>query len=429
MATAIKGKNPAEEVSRSILAMLLKEPFYAHLLGGIPRRICDDVPTAAVALTPRGAELIVNPSFFIGTLSERERVAVIKHEALHLVYRHLHRPLISHGDPEIFNIAADLVVNQFVSPWPLPDSAVTLSLFPDLKLEPNQSVEWYYEKLFSLHKESKQKSASKTVAPQSAEALEKLIGPQRHSDHRFWAAHGGHGFDSGSSVSDNSEAAPQLTDLLRDALESDLERHLIRAKNRTPVHQWGTLPSDIRLAIEAMQARREGAVDWRRTLKVFASSGYRTKVVPTNKKLSKRFGTFPGIKIKRLQNVAIVMDTSGSIQEEVLNKFFQEVHAIWKTGASITVIESDAAVQQSYSYKGKRPSVAKGGGGTAFDPAFVWLRQSRLANFDACIYLTDGFGPEPTIRPPCPLLWLITSKSGIGPHLKWGKAIYLYTNA
>jgi predicted metal-dependent peptidase len=419
-----KGKDPAEEVSRSILAMLLKEPFFAHLLGGIPRRICDDVPTAAVALTPRGAELIVNPSFFLDELSERERVAVIKHEALHLVYRHLYRPLISKSHPEMFNIAADLVVNQYISPWPLPKSAVTLALFPDLKLEPNQTVEWYYEKLVSLSNELKNKAASQTSAPQSAQALEKIVSPQRHSDHRFWAAHGGHGFDSTQS-SNQPSVTPQLTDLLRRALESDLERHLIRAKDRTPIEQWGVLPSDIRLAIDEMQGRREGRLDWRRTLKLFASSGYRSKVVPTNRKLSKRFGTFPGIKIKRLQNIAVVVDTSGSIQEDTLAKFFQEIHSIWKTGASITVIESDSAVQQTYSYKGKVPVAAKGGGGTAFDPAFKWLRQSKTTSFDACIYLTDGYGPEPTVSPPCPLLWLVTSKSGMSTHLKWGRSIFL----
>jgi predicted metal-dependent peptidase len=268
--------------------------------------------------------------------------------------------LISQGFPEIFNIAADLVVNQYVSPWPLPESAVTLNLFPDLNLEPNQTVEWYYEKLISLDKELRNKTASQTSAPQSAEALQKINGPQRHSDHRFWAAHGGHGFEATVSANE-SGATPQLTDLLRTVLESDLERHLIRAKDRTSIQQWGVLPSDIRLAITEMQARREGVLDWRRTLKLFASGGYRTKIVPTNRKLSKRFGTFPGIKIKRLQNLAVVLDTSGSIDELTLSKFFREIHAVWKTGADITIIESDSTVQQTYTYRGKVPVAAKGG--------------------------------------------------------------------
>ena len=73
------------ELGRTIVTLLLKEPFYGHLLGGLVRRISDDVPTAAVALTPKGPELIVNPLFFIKELKTKERVAVIKHEALHII--------------------------------------------------------------------------------------------------------------------------------------------------------------------------------------------------------------------------------------------------------------------------------------------------------------------------------------------------------
>jgi predicted metal-dependent peptidase len=416
-------KNASEELSRSILAMLLKEPFFAHLLGGIPRRICDDVPTAAVALTPRGTELIVNPVFFVDELGVQERVAVIKHEALHLVFRHLYRPLIKNGDAEIFNIAADLVVNQHVHPWPLPESAVTLKLFPDLNLEPNKTVEWYYEKLISLHRELGTKNPEQTSAPSSAESLNRIIGPQRHSDHRFWASSGGYGFEDSSPGSEGP--GPKLSETLRRALESDLERHLVRARERTSAQQWGSLPAGVRSEISDVQAQRDGKLDWRRILRLFASNGYRTKVVPTNKKLSKRFGTFPGIKIKREKRLSVVVDTSGSVNADLLALFFQEIHGIWKTGADIIVIECDAAVQQTYPYKGKPPESSKGGGGTAFDPAFAWLREPRNGRFDACIYLTDGLGPEPEIRPPCPLLWLVTEERGLGPHLRWGRSIRL----
>ena len=48
---------------------------------------------------------------------------------------------------KLFNIAADLVVNQLIKPWKLPDSAITLETFPKLKLPRNKSVEWYYENL------------------------------------------------------------------------------------------------------------------------------------------------------------------------------------------------------------------------------------------------------------------------------------------
>ena len=112
----------------------------------------DDVPTAAVALTPKGPELIVNPLFFIKELKTKERVAVIKHEALHIIFRHLYRKPKKNADLELFNIAADLVVNQLIEPWPLPETGVTLKTFPDYDLRADQTVEWYYDKLLKLKK-------------------------------------------------------------------------------------------------------------------------------------------------------------------------------------------------------------------------------------------------------------------------------------
>ena len=58
-------------------------------------------------------------------------------------------------DRSLFNIAADLVVNQFIGSWKLPDSAVTLRSFPDLELKQNQTLEWYYEKLIKLRGSAK----------------------------------------------------------------------------------------------------------------------------------------------------------------------------------------------------------------------------------------------------------------------------------
>ena len=136
-------------------------------------------------------------------------------------------------------------------------------------------------------------------------------------------------------------------------------------------------------------------------------------MVPTSKRMSRRFGTFPGVRIKREQRVAVVIDTSGSIGLATLQVFFKEIHAVWRTGAEIQVVECDAAVQRVWPYRGRAPGSVEGGGGTAFDPAFDWLRDSRNGRVDACVYLTDGFGPEPSRKPGCPVLWVVTEPAAI----------------
>ncbi len=413
--------NVADEVSRGIVALLLKEPFYGHLLSGVVRRIDDKVGTAAVSLTPHGLHLIVNPEFFMKELKKDERVAVIKHEALHLLFRHLYRPLIKKGDAKLFNIAADLVVNQHVAPWPLPEMAVTLRAFPDMGLEANQTLEWYYDKLQALHKAMQ--AGKSTGAPQSEEALERVMGEPQQGDHSFWFAGGGEGF--GEAGGEGPGDGPTLTEGLRRAMESDLERHLLRARDHSASKGWGNLPAEIRTELEAIAQRRKPQIDWKRTLRLFASSGYRTEVVATQRRMSKRFGTFPGIRIRRKQRLAVVIDTSGSISEDVLEVFFREIHGIWKNDADVMVIECDADVHRCYAYQGQTPKAVQGGGGTRFDPALAWVGNPRNGRFDACIYLTDGYASEPEVRPRCPLMWVITAGGNAGDHLKFGRTVQL----
>ena len=175
-------KDINEEISRCIIKMLLKEPFYAHFLSGVIREITDQVPTAAVGFKAGKIALYVNEKFFLKELrSMTERVAVIKHETLHIIFKHLFRMKAKDYDNKLFNIAADLVVNQLIKPWKLPDSAITLESFPKLKLPRDKSVEWYYENL--------KKNASKDK--EYKKMLQDIFDKTTHSDPKMWGENGG----------------------------------------------------------------------------------------------------------------------------------------------------------------------------------------------------------------------------------------------
>jgi predicted metal-dependent peptidase len=141
------------------------------------------------------------------------------------------------------------------------------------------------------------------------------------------------------------------------------------------------------------------------------------------KRISKRYGTRPGIRIKQYKKIAVAIDTSGSIQETTLAQFFKEIDTIYRNGAEVFIIECDAAVGNAYPYKKNAPIKIIGGGGTNYDPAFEYINKNKKLQIDACVYLTDGFAPEPTIKPRCKLLYVITPDGKTGEHLKWGKII------
>lgn len=413
----------ADEVSRSIVQLLLKEPYFGHLLGCVSREINNSTPTAAVGLRGTRPVLIVNEDFFMNTLKKSpERVAVIKHEALHLLFKHLLRIDKKKYDPLLFNLAADLVVNQFIkSPWKLPDSAVTLESFPDLNLLADQTLQWYYDKLKTCEQSDDGGDCGGSgpggSAPKSKEAIDRMRAAMRgwHSDHSQWGKYNGE---------NDSE------DGLSRAAETEIDRIVSQAKDRAGPQAWGSLPGAIRDLITAILERRKPKVDWRRTLRIFSASSSRTKIKSTINRVSKRFGTNPGIKIKRFQHMAVVIDTSGSISDHDLSAFFAEIHGMWQRGAQVTVIECDAAIHNTWEYRGKLPAGVGGRGGTCFDPAFQWMREHHgAAPFDGCIFLTDGYAPQPTVKPPCKLIWCVLPGGSVGEHLVWGSVLQLPAEA
>ena len=390
-------KDINEEISRCIIKMLLKEPFYAHFLSGVIREVTDKVPTAAVGFKSGKIALYVNENFFLKELrSMTERVAVIKHETLHIIFKHLFRMKTKTYDNKLFNIAADIVVNQLIAPWKLPDSAVTLETFPELKLPKDKSVEWYYENL--------KKKASKD--PEYKKRLMEISEQGTHSDHKMWG--------------ENENFSMEV-------VETEVDRMIIQAKDRTPRKDHGTIPLGIKSLIQSIIEKRNPQIDWKRALKLFSSTSRRTRVYHTMKRFSKRFGTRPGIKIKRFQKLAVAIDTSGSINIDDFNTFFSEIHSMWKFGAEVHVLECDADVQKKYSYRGRTPEFVHGGGGTSFDPVFEHIRSNRFERYDGCIYLTDGYAPEPKIKPPCKVFWCITKDGKVGPHLKFGRVVKMTT--
>ena len=399
--------------------MLLKEPFYAHFLSGIIREVTDKVPTAAVGFKSGKIALYVNENFFLKELrSMTERVAVIKHETLHIIFKHLFRMKTKDYDNRLFNIAADLVVNQLISPWKLPDSAVTLETYRELKLPPDKSVEWYYENLKKTASKDKEykKSLQEIFDKMDASGTggkglggNDLAGDEGsskkrryHSDHRMWG--------------ENENFSMEV-------VETEVDRMIIQARDRTPIKDHGTIPLGIQSLIKNIVKKRNPQINWKKALKIFSSSSRKTRVYLTLKRVSKRFGTRPGTKIKRFQKLAVAIDTSGSINIDDFNDFFGEIHSMWRFGAEIDVLECDAEIQKKYSYRGRIPEFIHGGGGTSFDPVFEHIKSNRFERYDGCIYLTDGYAPEPTIKPPCKVFWCITKDGEIGPHLKFGRVV------
>ena len=405
-----------DEISRAAFDLLLKEPFYAHVLAGMPRVVTDQVASMGLRWNGQQVLLQVNPEWFRKGLAATQRKVALKHEVLHIVFRHLFRP--RDREARIYSIAADLVVNQLLDPLkPLPGWP-TLEMFPELKLKPDQPLDVYYGALAMLLRQMQKAGFVEESGPGGEEeGSGQAKGNRRGKSGEApdWA-----------KASGKPASATALAELLagfgkrgddagwhdgQDGIAAAAGRYavgsvLIRARERMPPHQWGSLPAALLSELALILAERQPKLDWKRVVRIFCASSGRSRIRHTMKRISKRYGTRPGIKVQRLQRLLVAVDTSGSIDQEMLEAFFTEIHAAWKAGATVHVVECDASVQRDYKYAGKPPREISGGGGTEFEPVFRWLQDQ--SQFDGCLYLTDGQGPAPTTRPRCKLLWVIT---------------------
>lgn len=394
------------ELDRAIARLLLDKPFFAHLLGGLVRRVSAERPGAGVGFRQGRLELRVHPTFFVEELRTLEqRVAVVEHEALHLLLGHAARGRAAGADPRLWDVATDLVVNQYVRANLLPD-AVTLASFPDLGLRRGRSADHYYAVLSALAAEEGEPTSGDSANPSSAPRSAASLGAidEWQSDHAGWA---------------EGEGAA------RRAMGALVDQRIAQAAARVGEQTVGALPGPLGRAVAAALERRRPRVDWKRVVRLFASSSSRTRLGSTVRRPSRRYGTFPGLRVRRLTRIAAAVDTSGSVTDDALSALFAELHALWKRGAEVHVFECDRKVQRRYEYRGALPTAVAGRGGTAFDPVFRALRADRLERWDGCLYLTDGRADAPTIRPPCPLLWVLTEGAKAGSHLRFGRTIVL----
>lgn len=364
-----------DEIARCALELLQVEPFFGHLFANVVRVVDLATPTAGVRFSGGRFALHINGEWFLKQLKERKtRVAIIKHELLHILLQHVTRFDAHTHDRFRYGLAADLVVNQLVLRWPLPPDALMPSVFPGFP--DDLSLEGYDELL------------------QKAELGEFMLGSW-HSDHLGWG------------------------------VQDEIERSLARVETMRLVrHAWsrcqGKVPGKLAGVISELVRAGSGSVDWRQVLQRFARSAAKTSIASTLRRPSRRYHTWPGTRVRRQWWIVVAIDTSGSIEESQIARFTGEVRALVRAGAEVTVIECDAEIQRVGAWSGQRVAI-HGRGGTRFEPVMQWLGQQRPPP-DACIYLTDGRGPSPITRPSCPLLWVIPP-DGSASALRFGRVL------
>ena len=109
--------NIYQDIAQKSKSLMIKEPFYGLFLLGLNKEVSDiNCDTACVFKKDINTYLRISPTFWeeLGT-DDATKKGVLKHELLHIAFFHLLNSK-TYPDSTLFNIAADLEVNQYIEP-------------------------------------------------------------------------------------------------------------------------------------------------------------------------------------------------------------------------------------------------------------------------------------------------------------------------
>ena len=183
---------------------------------------------------------------------------------------------------------------------------------------------------------------------------------------------------------------------------------------------------------EAIRDAHRSTLDWRSLLR-----RYMTDAAPRDYSWSvpnRRFidtGLYlPSMRTEGMATLAVIIDTSGSVDTNVLAAFWSEVRelAAELEPERIILLQVDSAVQDEQDYApGELPEriVVKGRWGTDFRPGFARLGE-RGEQPACCLYFTDmECDRYPETEPPFPVAWIDWSPRDApwGQPPPWGEHI------
>lgn len=352
-------------LAKATKQLMLKEPFYGLFLIMMNKVRREDLPTAGVSKNGINVQLAINPIFW-DNLSLEYRVGILKHEILHVSFQHL---LLrdSYKDKMLFNIAADLEINQYIDrsnlpggSYPsideykkdtqifvdeikrkldageftekeaheeglkIPGRAIFLEDYKKLNLKAKGGTDYYYKEL--------EKTMDKN-GNSSHPALNDLMnGGKNPAEHETWGE-----FDS-------------LTPTEKKLVQKQMEYQLKEVANQVKKGR-GTIPGEFQGLIDELLNEEPPKFDWRGYLRNFAGGSTETKIRKTKRKKSKRFPGAPAIRVEEKLRILFAIDTSGSVCDDELAEAMHEVHHMHRTGTEIEIIQCDTAISSIEKYR------------------------------------------------------------------------------
>lgn len=369
-----------------------------------------------------GEKILFNPRYLVQRyLSDRVLVnRAYLHMVLHCLFRHPFH--LNDRDEELWHLACDIAVESIIDRLPAKTVQLVVS---DLRSE------WYAR-------------LARRLPVLSAEGIYRVLQEEQLSvqdfgklqlafwvdDHVFWEHKQEDNQDSSDQNENNNENNDQ-TEEQESERRQQLEEKWTEIGEKTETN-LETFSKDIGAEagdlLRSLKVENRERYDYRRFLQKFVTLKEEMRVDDDAFDFIfytyglQLYGNLPLIEAleyketKKIEELAIAIDTSESCEGEIVQRFLEETYSILASSESffrkmnIHIIQCDAAVQQDTRITSAEDLAQfmehftlRGSGGTDFRPVFQYvdrlIEEKTFQNLKGLLYFTDGYGTFPQKRP------------------------------
>jgi len=364
-----------DRLIKARIEMLISAPFFGNLA---TRLRFKDATEWCPTLATDGRYFYYNRNF-VDALSDGEIVFGVGHEVLHCVYDHFDVARRGNRDPRLWNIANDYVINADLIDAKVGEEIKLVQICFDWKYRGMISEE-IYDDLF--------KQAEEEGRVIEVESFDMHLDREEGDDEGAQ----GQGGEANSEGGDKNGPA-KYTAEEKEQISQEFKNATMQAAKAAGA---GNLPGGVKRALDHLLNPQ---LDWRQLIAMQIQSVIRsdyTMMNPSRKGLNEGF-YLPGMDRETTIDVAISMDVSGSIYDEMLRDFLSEVKGIMDqyNDFRIHLFCFDTEVHNPVTFTPHNMEEfleydIQGGGGTEFDCVFDYMKEAGIVP-KKHIMFTDGY--------------------------------------
>ena len=372
--TNLTNQEILDKLIKARIEMLISAPFFGNLATRLQFKDATDwCPTAATD----GKYFYYNRNF-VAALSDAEVVFLVGHEVLHCVYDHMDVGRRGDRNPMLWNIANDYVINADLIDGRVGDQIKLVEICFDWKYRGMTSEEIYDD----LFKKAEQEGRVINIA-----TLDMHLDREDGDDE-------GSGSNGNVGGKGKGKSGPQpMTAEEKEQAKQEFQNAVMQSAKAAGA---GNLPGGVKRMLDKLLNPQ---LDWRELLAMQIQSVIKsdyTWMNPSRKGLNEGF-YLPGLDRETTIDIALALDMSGSIGDDMAIDFLSEVKGIMDqyTDFKIHLFCFDTAVHNPKVFTETDMGdfmeyELAGGGGTDFDCCFDYMKENNIQP-KKFVMFTDGY--------------------------------------